>query len=95
MGAAASLVLLVLTIMSVCNISFVELLMFLFGVFGRGCGDNSCNVFLRLVMGLSVPISAMLCKRAVLLLWHAFLFLGRRFLPLFFFLHGGLRCFFL
>jgi hypothetical protein len=28
-------------------------------------------------------------------LWHAFLFLGLRFFPLFFFLLGGLHCFFL
>jgi hypothetical protein len=30
-----------------------------------------------------------------ILLWHAFLFLGLRFFPLFFFLLGGLHCFFL
>jgi hypothetical protein len=29
------------------------------------------------------------------MLWHAFLFLGLRFFPLFFFLLGGLHCFFL
>jgi hypothetical protein len=34
-------------------------------------------------------------RRAVLTLWHAFLFLGLRFFPLLFFLLGGLRCFFL
>jgi hypothetical protein len=32
---------------------------------------------------------------AVLMLWHAFLFLGLRFSPVFFFLLGGLRRFFL
>jgi hypothetical protein len=33
---------------------------------------------------------------AVLVLWHAFLFLGLRFFPpFFFFLDGGLHCFFL
>jgi hypothetical protein len=59
------------------------------------CGDNSCNVFLLLFMVLWVPISATLCMREVLALWHAFLFLGLRFYPLIFFLLGGLRCFFL
>jgi hypothetical protein len=38
---------------------------------------------------LWVPISAMLFRRAVLTLWHALLFLGLRFFPLFFFLLGG------
>jgi hypothetical protein len=57
-------------------------------------GDNSCNVFLLLLMLLWVPISATLCMKAVLMLWHAF-FLGLRFFPLFFFLLGDLRCFFL
>jgi hypothetical protein len=41
-------------------------------------------------------IFATLCGRAVLVLWHAFLFLGLRLFPLFFFvLLGGLHCFFL
>jgi hypothetical protein len=56
---------------------------------------NSCNVFLLLFMALWVPSSAMLFKRAVLTMWHVFLFLGLRFFPLFFFLLGGLHCFFL
>jgi hypothetical protein len=73
-----------MAIMSVCSISFVELLMFLFGVFGGMCGENSCNVFLQLFMVILVPISLTLCKRAVLMLWHAFLFLGLRLFPLFF-----------
>jgi hypothetical protein len=30
----------------------------------------------------------------MLTLWHAFMFLGLRFFPLFFFLLGGLHCFF-
>jgi hypothetical protein len=30
----------------------------------------------------------------VLMLWHAFLFLGLMFFPLFFFLRGGFDCFF-
>jgi hypothetical protein len=38
--------------MSVCNISFVELLMFLFGVSWGMCDMNSCNVFLLLFMVL-------------------------------------------
>jgi len=54
-----------------------------------------CNAFLLLFIALWVPISAMLFRRAVLVLWHAFLFLGLRFFPLFFFLLGGLRCYFL
>jgi hypothetical protein len=65
------------------------LLLFRFGVFGRMRGETSCNVFLLIFMVLWVPISAMLCKRAVLMLWHAFLFLGLRFFPIFFFLLGG------
>jgi hypothetical protein len=60
--------------------------LFLFGVFGGICDVNSCNVFLLLFMVLLVPISATLFRRAVLTLWHAFLFLGLRFFPLFFFI---------
>jgi hypothetical protein len=80
----------------VCFISFVELLLYFFGVFWGMCDDSSCNVFLLLFMGPWVPISVMLYMRAVLMLWHAFLFLGLGFFPLFlFFLLGGLCCFFL
>jgi hypothetical protein len=84
-----------LTFMSVCNISFVELLLFFFGGFwGMCCDVNSCNVFLLLFMVLCVPIPATLCMRAVLTQWHAFLFLRLKFFPhLFFLLLGGLRCF--
>jgi hypothetical protein len=47
-------------------------------------------------MALWVLISATLFRRAVLVLWHDFLFLGLRFFsPFFFFLLGGLRGFFL
>jgi hypothetical protein len=74
---------------------FVKLLLFLFGVFWGMCGENSCNVFLLLFMVLWVPFSVTLCRRAVLMLWHAFLFLGLSFFPIFFFLLGGIRCFFL
>jgi hypothetical protein len=43
------------------------------------CGENSCNcVFLLLVTVRRALTFAMLCRRAVLLLWHAFLFLGLR-----------------
>jgi hypothetical protein len=60
------------------------------------CDENSCNVFLLLFTALWVLISATLFRRAVLVLWHAFLFLGLRlFPPFFFFLLGGLHCFFL
>jgi hypothetical protein len=54
---------------------------------------NSCNVFLLLFMALWVVISATLFRRAVLMLWPAFLFFGLRFFPLFFFLLGGLHYF--
>jgi hypothetical protein len=37
------------------------------------------------------PISATLFRRAVLTMWHVFLFLGLRFFPLFFFVLGGLH----
>jgi hypothetical protein len=69
--------------------------LFLFGVFWGMCDVNLCNAFLLLFMALWVPISATLFMRAVLMLWHAFMFLGLRFFPLFFFLLGGLHCFFL
>jgi len=73
--------------MSVCNILFVDLLLFRFGVFWGMCDENSCNVFLLLFMALWVLISATLFRKAVLMLWHAFLFLGLRFfLPFFLFL---------
>jgi hypothetical protein len=74
---------------------FVDLLMFRFGVFGGMCDVNSCNVFLLLFVALWVPISATLFRRALLTRLHAFPFLGLRFFPLFFFLLGGLHCFFL
>jgi hypothetical protein len=59
--------------------------MFVFGIFSGMSGENSCDVVLLLFMVLWVLISATLCMRAVLILWHAFLFLGLRFSPLFFF----------
>jgi hypothetical protein len=52
--------------------------MFLLGVFGGICGENSYYDILLLFMVLWGPISATLCKRAVML-WHAFPFLGLRF----------------
>jgi hypothetical protein len=55
--------------------------MFLFGVFWGMCVVNSCNVFLLLFLALRAHVSAMLFRRAVLTLWHAFLFLGLRFIP--------------
>jgi hypothetical protein len=73
----------------------VDLVLLLFGVFWGMCDVNSCNVFLLLFMAFWVPISATLFRRAVLTLWHAFLFLGLWFFPRFFFLLGGLHCFFL
>jgi hypothetical protein len=73
-----------LTGMSACNISFVDLLMFHFDVFWGMCAEILCNVFLLLFMVFLVPIFATLCMKAVLMLWHAFLFLGCR--PMGFFL---------
>jgi hypothetical protein len=58
-------------------------------------GENSCNVILLLFMVPWVPVSVTLCRKAVLMLWHAFLLLGLRCLTLLIFLLGGLRCFFL
>jgi hypothetical protein len=57
--------------------------MFLFGVFWGMYDVNLCKVFLLLFLALWVPISATLFRRAVLTLWHAFLFLGLRFFFLF------------
>jgi hypothetical protein len=57
------------------------------------CDVNSFNDLL--FMALWVPISATLFRRAGLTLWHAFLFLGLSFFPVFFVLLGGLHCFFL
>jgi hypothetical protein len=74
----------------VCRPTFVP-----FRRFWGMCDVNLCNVFLLLFMALWVPISATLCMRAVLTLWHANMFLGLRLFPLFFFLLGGLHCFFL
>jgi hypothetical protein len=88
----------VLTVMSACTISFVDLLMLLFDDFGGSCGENSCNVFLLVFMVPWVPTFATLCMRAMLMLWHAFLFLGLRpmgFYPPFSFLIGGFHCLFL
>jgi hypothetical protein len=65
----------VLIFMPACNISYVDLLMFPFDVFWGMCGKNSCNVFLMFLMVLWVRIFATLCRRAVLMPWHTFLFL--------------------
>jgi hypothetical protein len=54
------------------------------------CGENSCNVFLLFFMVLWVPIFVPLCKRAMWMMWHAFMFLGF-FSPLCFVL-GGPHC---
>jgi hypothetical protein len=43
------------------------------------CDVNACNVFLLLFMPLWVPISVVLFRRAVMTLWHVFLFLGLMF----------------
>jgi hypothetical protein len=76
MGAALALVPCALAVISECIILFADLLLFRFGVFGGMCDVNSCHVFLLLFMALLVPISATLFKRAVLMMWHAFLFPG-------------------
>jgi hypothetical protein len=64
----------VLFVMFACNTSFVDLLMFHFDGFWGMCGENSCNGFLMLLMVLLVLVIATLCKRAMLILWHAFVF---------------------
>jgi hypothetical protein len=69
--------------------------MFLFGVFWGMCDVNLCSVFMMLFMALWVFVSATLCTRAVLTLWHAFMFLGIRVFPLLFFFLGGPHCLFL
>jgi hypothetical protein len=68
----------VLALISACSISFVDLLIFPFDVFGGMCGDNSYNVFMVLFTVLWVPIFATPCMKAMLMLWHAFVFLGLR-----------------
>jgi hypothetical protein len=88
----------VLTVISACIISSDDLLPFPIDVFGGMCGECSCNVFLMLFMVLGVPNFATLCKRVVLMLWHAFLFLGLTLVGLSIlvpFLLGGFHCLFL
>jgi hypothetical protein len=75
----------VMEVVSAYMISFVDLLLFPFDDFWEMCGESSCNVFLLLFVVLWVPIFATLCRRAVLMVWHAFLFLGLRYFPLLFF----------
>jgi hypothetical protein len=81
---------------SLCYDSYVSMQHFVrrttyvpFRRLGEMCGESPCNVLLVLFMAPWAPISALLCMRAVLMLWHAFLFLGLKFLPLFFFLLNG------
>jgi hypothetical protein len=77
-----------------------SVLLFPFGGFWGVC-ENSCNAFLLLfVMILWVPIFAMLCRKAVPMLWHVSLFLGLCGLWGFFLFTlslstGGFHCFFL
>jgi hypothetical protein len=66
----------ILTFMSVCTISFVDMLLFTFDSFGGMCGENLCTVFLLLFIVHWVPIFVMLSKRAMPKLWHASLFVG-------------------
>jgi hypothetical protein len=68
--------------------------------FRRFWGDvreNLCNVFLLLFMALWVLTFAMRCRRAVLMLWPAFLFLGLKSMgfppPLTIILLGGFHFF--
>jgi hypothetical protein len=55
---------------------------------------NNMNTDMEKGRGLRVLISATLFRRAVLVLWRAFLFLGLRFFHLFLVLLGGLHCLF-
>jgi hypothetical protein len=59
------------------------------------CDVNSRNVFPLLFMVLWAPISATLCMKAMLMLWHAFMFLELRFFPLLFFYLVASTAFFL
>jgi hypothetical protein len=63
--------------------------------FRRFLGDVRREFMQRLFMVLWVHVSATLCWRAVLTLWHAFVFLGLRCFPLFFILLGGFHYIFL
>jgi hypothetical protein len=79
------------------NTPFVGPLLLPFDGFWGMWGENSCNVFLLLFMVLWVHIFATLCRRAVLMLWRAFLCLGLRpvgFFPPFAFMLGGFHSFF-
>jgi hypothetical protein len=42
------------TFISVCNMSFVEGPVLLFGVWGGVCGEKSCNVFLHALHGATL-----------------------------------------
>jgi hypothetical protein len=46
--------------------------------FGGMCGENSNNVSPLFFMVIWVHVFSTLCKRAMLMLWHAFMFLGLR-----------------
>jgi hypothetical protein len=66
--------------------------------FRRFLGDVRREIMQRLSAALHGTLGSYLrdaFRRAVLTLWPAFVFLGLRFFPLFFFLLGGLHCFFL
>jgi hypothetical protein len=58
----------------VCQYTYVPLFRRLWG----NVRETSCDVFLLLFMVLWVLIFAMLCKRAVPMLWHVTLFLELR-----------------
>jgi hypothetical protein len=75
-----------------CNISFVDVLMFPFDAFGEVSGENSCNVVLLFFIIRWFPTFAMLCRRAVPMLWHASVSLGLRHVGFSSFLIGGFHC---
>jgi uncharacterized membrane protein len=83
--------------MTACNVSFVDLLFFPFDGFWGMCDDISCNVFLLFFILLEALIFAMTRRKAVMMMWYAFLFLGLRhvgrFLSFFPFLLGGFHFF--
>jgi hypothetical protein len=79
-GVLRTLVHCVLVLMSACNISIVDLLMFPFHGFWGMCGETSRNVFLLLFM---VPIFAMLSMRALPMHWHVSMFLELRHVGVF------------
>jgi hypothetical protein len=82
-------------------VGFFPLCSFLLGVFHYLSCENRFSIYvrtfektksLRVIYHSSLEVDEIM---KVLMMWHAFLFLGLTFSPLFLFLLGGLRCIFL